>query len=401
MLKRVLSLNDVLISGVGYIIGGGIFTLISHCTKYSKGYTWLAFLITGIIIYLTSTSYDYISPSLTHAEAEYDIIEKEFGKHTATFFSSAITMEGLFIAATISMGMTNYLSKILGFKDTPFIKIAVSSLLIAICGLINLAGIKESINVASALTFVEVLALVVIAILGLKNINTKALSVKPTNTNSLLMSSLLMLFAYTGFEALPRLSEETINSQENIPKAIKYSIIVTTILYTLVSVATISILGIQKTASSRTPLSDIIQKLFGGGYSRILDIMALLSIGNTILMTNIVSSRGLYGLSKKIKPLEFFKTLSIDKQTPTHATVAVTLFSILLLVILPNIEHLAVFANFFVLIALFIINLLAIKLKMKRENEINIKSIIAGGSIFFYLIYIIFNLGIKKTIHFE
>ena len=214
------------------------------------------------------------------------------------------------------------------------------------------------------------------------------------------MSSLLMLFAYTGFEALPRLSEETIDSQENIPKAIKYSIIVTTILYTLVSVATVSILGIQKTASSRTPLSDIIQKLFGGGYSRILDIMALLSIGNTILMTNIVSSRGLYGLAKKIKSLKFFKILSIDKQTPTHATMAVTLFSILLLVILPNIEHLAVFANFFVLIALFIINLLAIKLKMKRENEINIKSIIAGGSIFFYLIYIIFNLGIKKTIHF-
>ena len=50
MLDKTLNLRDLTVIGVGNIIGGGIFTLISNSTKYSKGYTWLAFLISAKLI---------------------------------------------------------------------------------------------------------------------------------------------------------------------------------------------------------------------------------------------------------------------------------------------------------------------------------------------------------------
>ena len=389
MLKRVLTETDILLAGIGYIIGGGIFTLISSSTKYSKGYTWLTFLVSGIIIYLTASSYQYLAPYLTHADSEYNIVNKYLGETIAKLFNGGIVIATPFITATIALGMSYYISKLTGIKNAPII---IGGIIILLAGFVNLIGIKESINITNGMTIMETIALIVIAVLGFFNYNTTELSISPTKFTNLIKSSFIIMFAYMGFESLPKLSEETINPQIVIPNAIKNSVIITTILYTLVALSVISILGVKDTINSKTPLGDVMNKISGKNFSNLINIIAMVSIGNTVLMSNIVGSRSLYGLSKKEKLLETFKYISPTTKTPIMAIVFVTILSMIFLIIFKDIEVLAKYANIFTFITLIIINIISVMIRKEKENIYDIRGIAATISIVLYLVYTMFEL---------
>jgi len=387
MLKRVLTETDVLLAGVGYIIGGGIFTLISLSTKYSKGYTWLTFLISGIIIYLTASSYQYLSPYLTHADSEYNIVKKYLGETVAMLFNGGIIIATPFITATIALGMSYYISKMTGIKENP---VKIGGIIILLAGIINSIGIKESIQVTNGMTIIEILALIVIAIVGIVHYNPTELSIPPTKITNVIKSSFIITFAYMGFEALPKLAEETINPQVVIPNAIQNSVIITTILYTLVALSVVSILGVKNTVSSKTPLGDIFDKISGSTFSNLFNIIAMISIGNTVLMSNIAGSRSLYGLSKKEKILEPFTYVSPTTNTPVMSIVGVTIMSIIFLCIFKDIELLAKYSNIFTFLILITINIISVMIRKEKENIYDIRGILAVVSIAFYLVYTIF-----------
>ena len=47
-LKNALSFIDIFFVGLGYIVGAGIYSLLSYATKYGGNFTWLSFIIGGI-----------------------------------------------------------------------------------------------------------------------------------------------------------------------------------------------------------------------------------------------------------------------------------------------------------------------------------------------------------------
>jgi len=387
MLKRVLTETDLLLAGVGAIIGGGIFTLMSLSTKYSKGYTWLTFLISGIIIYLTASSYQYLSPYLTHTDSEYNIVNKYLGETAAKLFNGGIVIATPFITATIALGMSYYISKMTGIKEDP---VKIGGIIILVAGIINSIGIKESIQLTNGITIIEILALIVIAIVGIVHYNPTELSIPPTKVTHVVKSSFIIMFAYMGFESLPKLAEETINPKVAIPNAIQNSVIITTILYTLVALSVVSILGVKDTASSKTPLGDVLDKISGSTFSNLINIIAMLSIGNTVLMSNIVGSRSLYGLSKKEKILAPFTYVSPTTNTPVMSIVCVTIMSMIFLFVFKDIEMLAKYANIFSFLTLITINILSVMIRKEKENIYDIRGILAIVSIAFYLVYTIF-----------
>ena len=55
--KKNLNFIDVFFVGLGYIVGAGIYSLLNLTTKYGGNYTWLSFLIGGLISLMTAFSY--------------------------------------------------------------------------------------------------------------------------------------------------------------------------------------------------------------------------------------------------------------------------------------------------------------------------------------------------------
>ena len=74
VLKRNLSYFDISFAGYGFIIGAGIFTLMPYVMGYSKGYSWMAFLLGFIISILTGLSFARLNYEYPKNEAEYALI---------------------------------------------------------------------------------------------------------------------------------------------------------------------------------------------------------------------------------------------------------------------------------------------------------------------------------------
>ena len=77
-LIRQLNLSDIIFSGYGYTIGADIFALLPYIVKNAKGYTWLAFLIGGLISLFTGLSYARLNIDNPNNDAEYSWMVENF-----------------------------------------------------------------------------------------------------------------------------------------------------------------------------------------------------------------------------------------------------------------------------------------------------------------------------------
>ena len=75
-LKEVLDFKDVFFISLGYIVGAGIYSLLYITTSYSKSYTWLSFIIGGIISLMTAFSYRDLSEYFDTNASDYDYITR-------------------------------------------------------------------------------------------------------------------------------------------------------------------------------------------------------------------------------------------------------------------------------------------------------------------------------------
>lgn len=106
----------------------------------------------------------------------------------------------------------------------------------------------------------------------------------------------LIFFAYIGFEGIANISEEAKNAKKIMPKALILSLIISTILYILVSISAVSIVGWETLANSKAPVTEIVSTAVPNSQF-VISIIALFATANTALIIFIVCSRILYGLS--------------------------------------------------------------------------------------------------------
>jgi len=384
-LSRELGFNDLLYIAIGNIIGGGVFSLMGRSINFGKGLTWLYVLLTGSIVYLMSHGYTDLMNYLKNSESEFNIAKIFGGNNFAILFTILSTISSSSTGSVLSLSFVEHLNKIFNINLSTF----KSSIIVIIAiGLINIIGIRQSTNLTNFITIIEIVLLAIISLFIFNNFSKKELSTKPNNYKNSFYVPLIILFAFTGSEMLSKLAGESINPQKDIPNAINKSIIITTILYTLVCISMISILGSSNI--SNTPIVDIFTKKFGSGLTGIISIIAIASIFNTVVVSNIASSRSLYGLGKKLD-IPVISNVNKTTKTPINSTIITSLISILILFLFKNMENIAIFHNIFIMFTLIIINATSFKLSnCKSRSTRTVLSIIIG------IIFIIF--GSKKLI---
>ena len=338
-LSRELNLWQVTVAGVGIILGAGIYALIGVAAAGAGNAIWLAFLISAIVAAFSGLSYAELTSMFKGDAAEYDYIKKAFNKKLAFFVSMMILAAGMVSAATVSLGFAGYFIKIVGIST-----IVAALGLIVLMTLINFTGIKESAWFNTVSTFIEFGGLILVIYLGVKNWGTVNLMEMPTGLPGVFSTAALVFFAYMGFESIIKLREETKNPEKNIPLALIYSIIITSIVYVLVAISAVSIIPWGELAGSTAPLATVVAHSMGPIAFIIIGIVALFSTANTVLITLVTNSRMIYGMAKeKILPKALAK---VHKRTQTP-WVAIILFSLVtaLFVFIDDIEFVANLTN--------------------------------------------------------
>ena len=110
-LKRCLSLTELVIYGVGLILGAGIYVLIGSAAGVAGNMLWLSFVLAAIVASFTAMSYAELSALFPEAGAEYVFVKKAFGWEKAAWFIGFIAIViGFSTASAVALGFARYLS---------------------------------------------------------------------------------------------------------------------------------------------------------------------------------------------------------------------------------------------------------------------------------------------------
>lgn len=383
-LARNLGFFDIYLFSLGYIIGAGLFILINKTVKYSKEYTWLAFLFAGVISILNVITYIEFSSVFQKNSGEYDYISCTLGNNMGLFVAILVIFIYILTNTTTALSFGEYINSITGYNKT-----AISALCIIIFSIINIIGIKMSSNVNIFITFLEITAILGIIIFGfiyiLKNksyINSNNINsinkIANFNLSNISYATFIAMFAYGGFETTVKLIEEAKNPEKDIPMALGASIVSAILLYTLVTFVITRIYNFKNINSSYTPLADIAKTLFGSSMYYIYIAIGSISILSSILISTLGGSRLLHGISDKYDFLKFLNPVDKNTNTPIISIVFISLISILLLVI-NNVENAAAYTNylFFIVLALLNISLILLHYDENYKDKLNLSMI--GG----------------------
>ena len=361
-LKRYLGLFSVTLAGTGIILGAGIYALIGIGANLAGNAVWLSFLIASLVAVFTGLSYAELSSMFRVDAGEYDYVQKVFNKRLAFFIGLMIIFTGIVSAATVALGFGGYIDSLISLSVVKWAIILTILMLI-----INYIGIRETAFFNNFSGIIELIGLILIIALGVKYFGRVDYFEMPNGFTGVLRASALVFFAYMGFETIVKLSEETKKPEKTIPKAIILSVVIATILYILTSLSAISILGWRELGSTSSPLAKVAEVSFGRIAFFVLTVIALFSTSNTVLMTNVTTSRLVYGMAEEKSLPRFLSKVHEKHRTPYVAAFVLAFFSIIFIFI-GDIEFVANLNNIFLFLTFTFINLSVIVLRYKYTD---------------------------------
>jgi len=372
-LKRALSLWQVTLMGVGCIVGAGVYIIIGEASGLSGNGLWISFIIAAIASVFTGLSYAELSYRFPHAGAEYVYVEESFGKTSAWLVGWLIIVGSIIGATTVSIGFSHYFSAIFG---SPIILTALITLVIM--GVILIIGVQETALITIIFTLIEVGGLIAIIVFGIPYLGSVNYFEMVKGWGGIIDASILIFFAYQGFESISRLAEETENPKKNIPRAIIYSIVIVTIIYALVGIAAVSVVGWEELSEAKAPLALIAEKVFGRESFFVLSVIALFATFNTALFILLSGSRIVYGMAEEKALPRKFLLVSKKLRTPWFAIIGIVAASMVFLYI-GDLATVANLTNFTVIAAFIVVNASVIYFRYKKPIKDGFKVPISIG----------------------
>ncbi len=363
-LKRRIGLGLLITYGVGVMVGAGIYVLVGAVAGAAGIWAPLSFALAGLIAAPSALSYAELSTRIPEAAGEAAYIEKGLGlHHLAVLVGLAIVMAGTISSAAVLRGGTGYL---LGILDVPQTWLIIG-LGVFLTG-VAIIGVLESLALAALFTIVEVIGLFLVVGAGFNAPVLADWSVLPDQTMlvGIGLGASLAFFAFIGFEDIVNMAEEVKDPTRTLPRAILISLIVTTSLYMLVTIAALRGVPPEALASSDRPLV-LVWETGTGRSAEFLAVIALVAALNGALAQIVMAARVMFGLGKRSPRLALFHQVNPRFGTPLRATILLGGGVIFAALMLP-VAALAELASGLLLSVFLLVNLSLIRLK-RREPD--------------------------------
>jgi amino acid transporter len=363
-LRRALSLPLVTFYGLGNVLGAGIYVLIGKVVGESGLYAPLSFLLAALLASLTAFTYAELSARFPLSAGEAVYVQEGLGiRQLSSMVGILIVLAGIVSAAAIMKGFAGYLQV---FFPVPA-GIAIT-LMVLLLGGLAIWGIAQSVAIAAVVTVVEMaglLLIICIAAPGMATLGSLAAELPPFTETAvlpgILMGAFLAFYAFIGFEDMVNVAEEVRKPERNLPRAILLALLISSVLYFLVSLAAITSLPAERLAAADAPLAMLYESVTGRE-PILITLISMLAVVNGALIQIIMSSRVCYGMARQHWLPACFGRVHLRTRTPVMATVTVAVLVLLAALWFP-IEALAKATSFFLLIVFALVNLSLWRLK--------------------------------------
>ncbi len=388
LLTRDLSEFDVMMVGVGAMIGAGIFVLTGIAAGIAGPSLILAFLFNGFLTYLTASAYAELGSAVPEAGGGYLWVKSAMGNYQA-FLGGWMSWFAHIVAGSLySLGFGSYLalllleSHVIGHDIEDLVAKMTAIIIILIFSFINFLGSSETGKAGNIITLMKLMIIGVFILSGLyvilSNVNASLTHFDiffPKGLTNMLMAMGLTFIAFEGHEIIVQTGEEVINPRKNIPKAIFKSLMIVIPIYVLVSFVALGAisssdqptwqflgenkeLGLAEAARQFMPLG-ITLLLFGG----------LISTLSALNATTYSSARVSFVMGRDRLLPESFGEVNRWRRTPHMALFASTLIMITVTVFLP-IQTVAAAADVMFLLLFLQVNVSLLKIRKKYGTSL-------------------------------
>ncbi len=325
-LNRHMGLFHLTMYGVGLILGAGIYVLIGEAAGFAGNSMWISFLLGAIGAVFAGLSYAELAAIFPKAAAEYTFVKNAFKNNFLAFIVGWLTaITSIIVAATVALGFGGYFTQ---FVELPITIIAI--FLIIILSLVNFIGIRESAWANTIFAIVTAAGLALIIFLGFTAEPTETIDYfeAPNGITGIILAFVLIFFAFIGFEDMANVAEEVRRPKKTIPRAIILSIIITAVIYILVSFSVIRIMNWEDLSLSSAPLADAAHAVLGTNGSITLSLIALFATASTVLITLVAGARMLYGMGRSNSLPSLLSRVHPKTKTPWIAVIVILITSV-------------------------------------------------------------------------
>ncbi|HYJ80872.1 MAG TPA: amino acid permease [Longimicrobiaceae bacterium] len=269
-LKRALTATNLVMLGIGAIIGAGIFVLTgTAAAQYAGPAIVLSFVVAGLGCLFAGLCYAEFAAMIPVAGSAYTYGYATLGEFVAWIIGWDLILEYLFGASTVAVGWSGYFTAFMdelglhlptALTSSPFAMQVVdgSQSLVRTGAILNLpamalillmtcllvVGISESARFNNIIVYVKVAIVLLVIIFGFQYVDSANWKpFIPPNTgefghyglSGIVRGAAVVFFAYIGFDAVSTAAQEAKNPQKDMPIGMLGSLAICTVLYILMA----------------------------------------------------------------------------------------------------------------------------------------------------------------------
>ncbi|MBO0827027.1 MAG: amino acid permease [Streptosporangiales bacterium] len=335
VIPRLFGRGDLVLLGLGVMIGAGIFTLAAEQAAASAGPAVIvSFLVAGLVCLLAAMSYAELSSAIPVAGSAYTFSYVIFGEFWAWLVGWALLLELVLAAAVVSRSWSEYLvatldgfgvrlpdsiGSLLHFDSAVNVG---SVVLIALLTLVVATGTRLSVRVIRAVVIAKVAVVVFIVLLGalyihLRNYTPFIPPAKPGSgtdpgvvlehlTGSvghqyglfgIFAAAGVVTFAFIGFDLIATAAEDAREPRRAVPWGMLLGVGLVTLVYLAMAIVIVGIRPYTKLATGAS-VSAAFAAVGLGWAAKVINVGALLALTTVVMVVLIALSRVVFAMGR-------------------------------------------------------------------------------------------------------
>ncbi|WP_314596560.1 amino acid permease [uncultured Selenomonas sp.] len=248
MLKNLAAV-DLLMLGIGAVIGTGIFVLTGvAAAKYAGPAVPLSFILSGLTCALAGLAYAEFASIVPASGSAYTYAYASLGEFIAFIVGWNLILEYTVTSSAVAVGWSGYVVGLFasaglvlphelvvapeegGIFNLPAVLITL------FLSFLLVRGTKESVKLNRILVFVKLAAIFLFLVLAAPHVDaTNWEPFLPFGYSGVVSGAAIVFFAYIGFDAVATTAEECRNAARDLPIGIIGSLFICTLLYAVVA----------------------------------------------------------------------------------------------------------------------------------------------------------------------
>lgn len=333
--KRAIRLPHAVAMVVGTIIGASIFVQPAEITGRvpTVAGVFAVWAVSGLLTLLGALACAELASVFTRTGGVYVYLSETLSPALGFLWGWAMfwSMHSGIIAA-LAMIVARYLAYMAPLGERGIKAAAVASILVL--SAVNYAGVRHGSRVQALFTLGKLSAVAIIIVAGFilgaglpEHFAAGAAAREEVSARGFLLALVAGLFAYGGWHMVTYSSEESVDPERNIPRALVLGTVIVTVCYMALNAVYLFILPLDVVASSTRIAADAADAVLGFGGGAFMSVMVIFSTLGSLSGIILSGPRVYYSMARDGLLFPWAGRLHARFHTPHNAIVMQALWA--------------------------------------------------------------------------